>query len=113
MLPTAPPVVGQIFGVQGLEIIILAVIIIILLIKGPEHIPQLARALGKARGEFEKGKQEFDKELGKGEDRAKLEEAAKGLGIDPKGKSDAELRRAIQDEVGDDEDGEDAGDGEE
>lgn len=110
MAPAPSPVLGQIFGVQGLEIIILAVVIIILLIKGPEHIPQLARALGKARGEFEKGKQEFETELGKGEDRAKLEEAARGLGIDPSGKSDDELRRAIRDAVSDD--GDD-GDGDE
>lgn len=95
MVPPAPAV----FGIQGVEFVILAILVIILLIKGPEHIPQLARALGKARGEFERGKQEFEKEVGKevskADDRARLEKAARELDIDPEGMSDDELRSAI------------------
>lgn len=90
-----PTVLGQLGGLQGLELIILAVIIIVLLIKGPEHIPQLARAFGKARGEYEKGKAELQEEIQKADDRAQLEKAARELDVDPEGKSDAELKAAI------------------
>lgn len=86
-------------GIQGLEVAILLVALIVLLIKGPEHIPQLARAIGKARGEYEKGKQELRQELDRAEDRASLEEVAHDLDIDTTGKSDEELRAAITAEI--------------
>ncbi len=44
------------------EIIIL-VIVIGVLIFGAKKIPELAKTFGKAKGEFEKGKIEADKEL--------------------------------------------------
>jgi len=47
---------------QGGEIIII-VIVIGVLIFGAKKIPQLAKTFGKAKGEFEKGKIEADKEL--------------------------------------------------
>ncbi len=48
--------------VMGPEIIIL-VIIVGVLIFGAAKIPQLAKTFGKAKGEFEKGKIEADREL--------------------------------------------------
>jgi sec-independent protein translocase protein TatA len=48
--------------IQGPEIIIL-VIVIGVLIFGAKKIPELAKTFGKAKGEFEKGKIEADKEL--------------------------------------------------
>ncbi len=48
--------------VFGPELIIL-VIVIGVLIFGAKKIPQLAKTFGKAKGEFEKGKIEADKEL--------------------------------------------------
>jgi len=48
--------------IQGPEIIIL-VIVIGVLIFGVKKIPELAKTFGKAKGEFEKGKIEADKEL--------------------------------------------------
>ncbi len=48
--------------VFGPELIIL-VIVIGVLIFGVKKIPQLAKTFGKAKGEFEKGKIEADKEL--------------------------------------------------
>ena len=44
------------------EIIILVVVIGVLIF-GAKKIPQLAKTFGKAKGEFEKGKIEADKEL--------------------------------------------------
>ena len=48
--------------IQGPEIIIL-VIVIGVLIFGVKKIPELAKTFGKAKGEFEKGKIESEKEL--------------------------------------------------
>ena len=47
---------------QGGEIVII-VIVIGVLIFGAKKIPELAKTFGKAKGEFEKGKIEGDKEL--------------------------------------------------
>ena len=44
------------------EIIVLVVVICVLIF-GAKKIPQLAKTFGKAKGEFEKGKIEADKEL--------------------------------------------------
>ena len=48
--------------VAGPELIIL-VILVGVLIFGAKKIPELAKTFGKAKGEFEKGKMEGDKEL--------------------------------------------------
>ncbi|HET6457970.1 MAG TPA: twin-arginine translocase TatA/TatE family subunit [Nitrosopumilaceae archaeon] len=45
------------------EQIIIVVIIIGALIFGAKKIPELARTFGKAKGEFEKGRLESEKEL--------------------------------------------------
>ncbi len=45
------------------EQIIIALVVIGALIFGAKKIPELARTFGKAKGEFEKGKLEGDKEL--------------------------------------------------
>jgi len=46
----------------GMEWIFI-IIVIAVLIFGAKKIPELARTFGKAKGEFEKGKIEADKEL--------------------------------------------------
>ncbi|MCH7757363.1 MAG: twin-arginine translocase TatA/TatE family subunit [Thaumarchaeota archaeon] len=48
--------------IQGPELIIV-IIIIGILIFGAKKIPELAKTFGKAKGEFEKGKIEGEKEL--------------------------------------------------
>ena len=48
--------------VGGYEWVWIIVIVGVLLF-GPKKIPELARTLGKSKGEFEKGKMEGDKEL--------------------------------------------------
>ena len=45
------------------ETVILIVVIIAVAIFGAKKIPELARTFGKAKGEFEKGMVEGDKEL--------------------------------------------------
>ena len=84
------------------ELVVLLVIVVILLF-GAKKIPELAKSMGRAKGEFEKGKMEYAKEAervvkkdSKQEDREKLEIAAKALGIDVEGKSTEELREAIR-----------------
>jgi sec-independent protein translocase protein TatA len=48
--------------VQGTEIIIVVVVIGVLIF-GAKKIPELAKTFGKAKGEFEKGRIEGEKEL--------------------------------------------------
>lgn len=48
--------------IAGQEWIIL-IIVVVVLIFGARKIPELARTFGKAKGEFEKGKIEGEKEL--------------------------------------------------
>jgi len=47
---------------QGTEIIIVVVVIGVLIF-GAKKIPELAKTFGKAKGEFEKGRIEGEKEL--------------------------------------------------
>ena len=49
--------------VLGSTEIIILVVVIGVLIFGAKKIPELAKTFGKAKGEFEKGKIEADKEL--------------------------------------------------
>ncbi|MFQ6134326.1 MAG: twin-arginine translocase TatA/TatE family subunit [Nitrososphaerales archaeon] len=88
----------------GTEWIVLLVVVVIFLF-GAKKIPDLARSVGRARGEFARGKQEYEEELRKereGEEkkepteREKLEQAARSLGITVEGKSDEELREAVK-----------------
>jgi sec-independent protein translocase protein TatA len=51
--------INAIAGQEWIFIIIIAVIFIF----GAKKIPELAKTLGKAKGEFDKGKIEADKEL--------------------------------------------------
>ena len=88
-----------------IEIALIVVVIIVLF--GASKIPELARSLGKATGEFKKGKTEIENELsdiGKpGRERkpaeissSKIKTMAKDLGIATEGKSDEQLLDEIQ-----------------
>ncbi|MDR3782673.1 MAG: twin-arginine translocase TatA/TatE family subunit [Candidatus Nitrosotalea sp.] len=54
------------------ENVIIAVVIIGVLIFGAKKIPELAKTFGKAKGEFEKGKIESEKELKEFKDKEDL-----------------------------------------
>ena len=80
-------------GLGGSEILIVALIIMVLF--GAKKLPELARSLGRSKGEFEKGKAEFEPESGS-KSRDELEKAAKELGIDTEGKTAEELKNLIR-----------------
>jgi sec-independent protein translocase protein TatA len=91
------------FGPQ--EIILIFIIVILLF--GANKIPELARSLGKATGEFKKGKHDIETELndigkpvreGKSQENtsSKIKKMAQDLGIMTEGKSDEQLLDEIQ-----------------
>lgn len=110
---------------SGIEWIIVIVAIVLLLF-GAKKIPEFARNLGKARAEFSRGQAMVEREIREQEraDREKeereakrkaaleddaeedeldeeegdedLHKAARNLGIDPKGKTDEELKILIK-----------------
>lgn len=88
-----------------LEIVLIVVVIIVLF--GASKIPELARSLGKATGEFKKGKQDIENELNEivkpGKEikppenpSSKIIKMAQDLGIATEGKSDEQLLEEIQ-----------------
>jgi sec-independent protein translocase protein TatA len=78
---------------------LLVIVIVILLLFGATQIPRLARALGRAQGEFKKARDEFGTEVAKGaaevEDEAAIRRRARELGIDETGRSLEEIKRLI------------------
>ncbi len=86
---------------------ILLIVVIVIIFFGASKIPELARSLGKASGEFKKAKQESELELKDyeksirenktSEDKSsKIRSMAKDLGIATEGKSDEQLLDEIQ-----------------
>ena len=51
---------------------IVLLLVVIVLVFGSKKLPELARALGKAKGEFKKGTQEGEQLLSEDEDKPKL-----------------------------------------
>jgi sec-independent protein translocase protein TatA len=98
--------VTQLYGLGGYEWIIV-IIILVLVFFGVKKIPELARSFGKASSEFEKARflakreiQQLKKQNGTTNiEREKLESIADALGIDCYGKTDDELREAIDAEL--------------
>ena len=85
------------------EIIVIVLVVIVLF--GASKIPELARSLGKATGEFKKGKQEIDNELSeivqpgkeiRSPEKSKIIKMAQDLGIATEGKTDEQLLDEIQ-----------------
>jgi sec-independent protein translocase protein TatA len=54
------------------ENVIIIVVVIAVLIFGAKKIPELARTFGKAKGEYEKGRIEAEKELKEFKDKEEL-----------------------------------------
>mgnify|MGYP001560459883 CR=1 FL=1 len=50
-------------GALGIQEILIILVLAVVFIFGVKKIPELAKTLGKAKGEFEKGKLEGEKEL--------------------------------------------------
>jgi len=90
----------QFAGLAGLEWIIIIGLIIVIFF-GVRKIPELARSIGKASGEFQKARIEAKRELQDMKSqgsigREKLETIAESLDIDYTNKNDDELRAAIE-----------------
>ncbi len=98
------------FGVPaGLEIIIILIIVALLLFLGPTKLPALARGIGKALGEFRRGRMEIERQIRQEVDAAatysgtqqvveispRLVEAAKELNIDVLGRRERDLKMEI------------------
>lgn len=85
--------------VTGWEWILIIVVLMALIIWGPKKIPELARALGEARGEFERASKEVPKKPKKKEEDASgddaLIETARKLGIDTEGKTRDQISEEI------------------
>lgn len=86
----------------GWELIILLIVIAILLLFGPQKLPELAKSIGRAWGEFRRGRLEVERQLRdefSAEERrdfaARLRDAARELGIDAGTKREAELKLEI------------------
>ena len=83
-----------VMGYEWIWLLLIAGIVIF----GAKKIPEIARALGKSQGEFEKGKIQGikeAKELANSDDRVKLVKAAESLGIQHEGLNDEQLKEAL------------------
>jgi sec-independent protein translocase protein TatA len=86
----------------GMPEILIIILVIVILLFGAKKLPELARSLGRAKGEFDRGKMEIEKEIR--EEKSKDEKnddkdvvkAAKNLGIETEGKSEEELKAEIK-----------------
>lgn len=99
----------QLAGMHGMEwVIVIGVIVAVFF--GAKKIPEFAKSIGKAKGEYEKAKLEATREVEmiknggvssvpSSQDRAKLEEVASSLGLESSGKTDEQLRNSIQAEL--------------
>ncbi len=85
------------------------IIAVVLLLFGGSQIPKLARSLGRARGEFQKSKSDFERELSAGErdaqsaSEARVEEnirkTAADLGIPVDGRSLDDIKRDLNEKL--------------
>ena len=89
------------FGSQ--EVLIIGLVIVLLF--GATAIPKLARSLGKAQGEFQKAKSEFDREVSVGKAEAagppeeQVRKSARDLGIEDEGMTLDEVKQAMNEKL--------------
>ena len=86
----------------GMPEIVIILLVVVVLLFGAKKLPELAKSLGRAKGEFDRGKMEIEREISEESkaDTQKKEEssvvkAAKELGIETEGKTDEELKKEI------------------
>jgi len=86
----------------GFEWIIILIIIAVLLLFGPQKLPELARGIGRALGEFRRGKIEVERQISEEltdidvrDTRARVEKAASALRIPSSGRSEMQLKLDI------------------
>ncbi len=87
--------------IEGIEWIIILVIIAVLFLFGPSKLPELARSTGRALGEFHRGRLEVEREIHQqiaataADPRTRQERAAQALGVTTSGKSDLQVKLDI------------------
>ncbi len=85
--------------IEGIEWIILLIIVAVLFLFGPQKLPELARGVGRALGEFRRGRMEVEREINQQfsqeDPRVKMERAANSLGVATVGKSELQIKLDI------------------
>ena len=84
----------------GFEEWLIVLVVVLVLFGGGSQIPKLMRSLGRARGEFTKGRMEMEAEMRAGASTPapsddQVRATARGLGIDDKGKDTSQLKAEI------------------
>ena len=93
-------------SLSGWEWIIIGVIAVVVIMWGPSKIPELAKALGKAKGEFDKASKEFqtaatttaNSPTVRSNDEVLLE-TARNLGLSTAGKTREQISADISERV--------------
>lgn len=86
--------------ISAAEWIVIIILLIALLIFGPSKIPELARAIGRARREYEKALREDVKESEeKSSSEDKIFDLARKLGIKTEGKTRDEILSEIEEKL--------------
>ena len=80
---------------SGWETVIIGIIIIAIIIWGPQKLPELARSIGQAKKEFEKASRGEIEASSASDPDKKILELAKELGIDTAGKTKEEILKEI------------------
>jgi sec-independent protein translocase protein TatA len=88
--------------IEGIEWVVILIIIAVLLLFGPSKLPELARGVGRALGEFRRGRMEIEREistelstLDARDMRMRVEKAAGALGVSSGGRSEMQLKLDI------------------
>jgi sec-independent protein translocase protein TatA len=91
---------------SGWEWIIIGVVAIVIIMWGPSKIPELAKALGKAKGEFDKASKDFQEAASTTANAPKVRsndevllETARNLGIATDGKTREQISIEIAEKV--------------
>src|SRR5437867_9786719 len=88
--------------IEGIEWVVILIIIAVLLLFGPSKLPELARGLGRALGEFRRGKMEIERQISDEinamdvkDMRSRVEKAAGALAIPTSGRRELQLKLDI------------------
>ncbi len=88
--------------IEGIEWIILLIILAALFLFGPQKLPELARGVGRALGEFQRGRMEIEREirgqfaaLPASDVKSREQRVADALGLSSVGKSETQLKIEI------------------
>ena len=91
---------------SGWEWVIIGVVAIVIIMWGPSKIPELAKALGKAKGEFDKASKEFQEAASTTANAPKMRsndeillETAQKLGIVSDGKTREQISAEISEKI--------------